>query len=368
MGILERLKGQEKGNVAEELSKGGFSKPAHVSIAGNRFTLVNDLGDELPWPQLALDVVIVEASKFSIRSYYDPSKPYDPNIKDEAPLCASQDGVTPDDGVRMQQSDYCSRCEMNKFGSDPRGRGGKACQEYKRLAITVIGDTNPHMAYLFGVSSGSHKNLRDYAAYVRRLPNSPDMDQIITRVEFESQGVLKFTPIGWVDGALRQRLIETAETGRYDMVLAVTKQGVAAPALAAPQDKAVAQLREAHFQAQSAPQSFAQAPHEVKFREGMSGVEMTATQYTPGFMQEALGAAVKEEPKRRGRKPKEEPAPGRTAPAPMQGGFQPSPSNPFAGFGQNAGQQQPTFGIQEQPDGLTDEMEAALAKFMESGA
>ena len=357
MGILEKLRGQEKGNVAEELAKGGFSKPAHISIAGNRFTLVNDLGDGLPWPQLALDVVVVEASKFSIRSYFDPSKPYDPNIKDEAPLCASQDGVEPDDGVRAQQSDYCSRCEMNKFGSDPKGRGGKACQEYKRLAITVIGDPNPSMAYLFGVSSGSHKNLRDYAALVRRLPNKPgmaepDMSDIITRVEFESQGVLKFTPIGWVDGTLRERLIATAESGRYDMVLEVRKQGVMTAARIAPQDKAVAQLRDAHFQAQSAPQAFAQAPVE--------------------------------EPKERARKPKEEPPPGRTAPAPNPfppmgsvKGFQPSPGNPFAGFAsqtpppppiQGSVQAPATFGIQEKPEGLTDEMEAALAQFMGSKA
>lgn len=366
MGILERLRGQEKGNVAEELSKGGFSKPAHISIAGNRFTLVNDLGDESPWPQLAIDLVIVEASKFSIRSYWDPAKPYDPNNKDEAPLCASQDGVTPDDGVQRQQSDYCSRCEQNKFGSDPKGRGGKACQEYKRLAVTVIGDPNPGMAYLFGVSSGSHKNLRDYAAYVRRLPNSPDLDRIVTRVEFESQGVLKFAPIGWVDAKLRERLISTAESGRYDMVLEVKKQGVAVPALP-------------HAAPPAGGLGMVTPPAMTTFAPPLAA--------SPSLTPTQDGSAATASPTRRGRKPKEEPAPGRTSPAPQGGfpapmgasGFQPSPGNPFAGFAQQsnpapafpqaqAGMQPATFGIQEKPEGLTDEMEAALAQFMGSEA
>ena len=58
-------------------------------------------------------------------------------------------------------------------------------------------------------------------------------------------------------------------------------------------------------------------------------------------------------------------------------GFQPSPGNPFAGFAsqtpppppiQGSVQAPATFGIQEKPEGLTDEMEAALAQFMGSKA
>ena len=237
MTIAERRRTRSFGLTAE-LAKGGFAKPAHISIKGNRFTLVSAQGDETPWQSLALDVVIAGFNPVSLRTFYDPSKPYNPNAsaEDQTPLCSSEDGVGPREGVLQPQSSTCAQCPRNAWGSDPRGGKGKACSEYKRLAAVVVGDPNPLAGYMFGISGGSHKNLRDYAKFVSDLPPQgavkPELENVVTRVEFESQGVLKFTAIGWPDAQTNDKIDKLAEMGLLDQVVGL---GQGAPALPAPQ-------------------------------------------------------------------------------------------------------------------------------------
>ena len=260
--IAERRRNRQFG-LTEELAKGGFVKPAHISIKGNRFTLVSAQGDETPWQQLYLDVVIAGSNPLSLRVFYDPSKPYNPNAspEDQAPLCSSDDGVGPREGVLQPQAATCVQCPRNAWGSDPRGGKGKACNEYKRLAVAVVGDPNPLAAYMFGISGGSHKNLRDYAKYVADLPAQggmkPELETVITRVEFESQGVLKFTAIGWVDNETNARLDKLAETGLLDQVVGL---GTSAPALPAPAQQAIAREQERRFNPPSVGMGVGQLP------------------------------------------------------------------------------------------------------------
>jgi len=261
--IAERRRTRTFG-LTEELAKGGFAKPAHISIRGNRFTLVNAQGDEFPWQSLALDVVIAGFNPVSLRVFYDPSKPYSPNAapEDQVPLCSSDDGYAPREGVLAPQAATCAQCPRNAWGSDPKGGKGKACSEYKRLAVAVVGDPNPLAAYMFGISGGSHKNLRDYAKYVADLPAQngmkPELETVITRVEFESQGVLKFTAIGWVDDATNARIDKLADTGLLDQVVGLGAQGGAA--LPAPAQAAIQREQERRAPAQQSPFQQGQLP------------------------------------------------------------------------------------------------------------
>src|SRR3974390_474671 len=107
MGILaqRRAQGANAPRIVDDLGQGGFHRPAHISIADNRFTLVNALGDETAWPYMAIDIVIAASKPETIRTYFG-GHPYDKNADkaDKVPVCASQDGVTPDAGVSQPQA------------------------------------------------------------------------------------------------------------------------------------------------------------------------------------------------------------------------------------------------------------------------
>jgi hypothetical protein len=64
------------------------------------------------------------------RTYY--SKPYQPDVL-SAPDCYSFDGDAPHDQAKVPQSDRCSQCRFNEFGSAQNGKG-KACKEGARFA------------------------------------------------------------------------------------------------------------------------------------------------------------------------------------------------------------------------------------------
>jgi hypothetical protein len=87
-------------------------------------------------PSGHLDVVILAAAKNKSKSYY---KKYDTNQPEgERPICASLDGIVPDEDVVEKQSDSCALCPRNVWKADPdTGRKGRECTDYKRLAVFV---------------------------------------------------------------------------------------------------------------------------------------------------------------------------------------------------------------------------------------
>ena len=362
MGLRDRLLKQETGKTLDLLGT-GRSLPAHISIADNRFALVDDLGVSTPWPQLALDVVMLDVGEQSFRTYFDPSKPYNPKAEaeDKVPICVSADNVMPDADAQQPQSQYCANCPMNAWGSDPKGGKGKACQEYKRVAVAVLGGPEG-MVYRLGVPSGSHKNLRDFGAYIRTIPNVTDINDVTVRIEFESQGVLKFTPIGYAETQLLHYWADRVD--RIERVLSAEKPAGQRLTLS------------------MAPQTFAPQPVQQAHQPAMLG----QGQFPP-FGGQPQPTQPPAEPAKRTRRTKAEmeaaraAEPGRTS-APPPGvvqGFVPQPS-PFgqaqpSPFGQAQpspfGQAQPaqnqtpnTFGLNPAPQGIDAQMGAALDQFM----
>jgi hypothetical protein len=88
-------------------------------------------------PSGHLDVVILEAAKGKSKSFY---KAYDANTAEgDRPICASIDGVVPDNDVTQKQSDTCALCPRNVWKTDATtGRKGRECTDYKRLAVLVM--------------------------------------------------------------------------------------------------------------------------------------------------------------------------------------------------------------------------------------
>src|SRR5207245_2684442 len=75
------------------------------------------------------------------------------------------------------------------------GKQTKACSDAKKLAIMVPGI--PDQVFLLRVPPASLKNLAKYTQTL--LGHGVDLPDALTHLEFESQGVLKFTPVGYVD-------------------------------------------------------------------------------------------------------------------------------------------------------------------------
>jgi hypothetical protein len=177
-----------------------MGSPPHISIAGNRFTLIDDAGNEKPIQTLFLDVCVIDANQAVSKIYFDPRIPFEPGgDNSNPPICWSDNGIGASVQASVPQNTSCQMCPQNAWGSatsKATGKPVKACNDVKKLAVLIPG---MEMVFLLRVPPASLKNL---AKYTQTLAgHGVDLPDAVTRLEFESQGVLKFTPMGYVDAA-----------------------------------------------------------------------------------------------------------------------------------------------------------------------
>lgn len=191
---------QKRDLVGAALGGINAGSPAHISIAGNRFTLVDDAGNQKPVQTLYLDVCVIDANPSVSKIYFDPRIPFEPGgDNSNPPICWSDNGVGASAQAAQPQNTSCQLCPQNAWGSavsKATGKPVKACNDVKKLAVVVPGT---ELVFLLRIPPASLKNL---AKYTQTLAgHGVDLPDAITRLEFESQGVLKFTPMGYVDEA-----------------------------------------------------------------------------------------------------------------------------------------------------------------------
>jgi hypothetical protein len=237
--------------ISDEMIAGiSAGMPPHLSIAENRFTLVDAGGFEKVVPTFHLDVCVIGSNDKISRIFFDPSKPFDPKRPDGVPpLCWSDNGIGPSKQSSLPQSPTCAVCPHAEWGSaisKQTGKGVPACQSGKKLAFIVPGDAD-NIVYMFKVPPASLKNLQAYVKTLasntisKRKASPPD---VITRLEFDGQGIVKFTPSAVVDEDTFNRTelayssnIIAQITGRDDLPIDPTRQlapPVATNALAGP--------------------------------------------------------------------------------------------------------------------------------------
>jgi len=227
----------------------GGNMPPHVSIKDNRFTLVDAGGNEKQHDKLYLEVVIADVNPAISKVYYEGK--YDPKAENVGPTCFSDNGVGPSSQATKPQNAVCSTCPMNAWGSavsQMTGKQTKACNDAKKIAV-IVPELGNDMVFLLRIPPASLKNL---AAYARTLsgmslgsrPAEPS--DVVTRVSFESQGVLRFEPTSFIDErvcSLLEALDVSDKTaaivGRDDVVVGAlpapkTAVAIAAPAFVAP--------------------------------------------------------------------------------------------------------------------------------------
>lgn len=181
---------------------GGISSgsPAHISIAGNRFTLVDDAGNEKLIQTLFLDVCVIDANSAVSKIYFDPRVPFEPGgDNSNPPICWSDNGIGASAQASVPQNTSCQICPHNTWGSatsKATGKPIKACNDVKKVAVVAPGID---MVFLLRIPPASLKNWGKYCQTLGG--HGVDLPDALTRLEFESQGILKFTPVGYVDEA-----------------------------------------------------------------------------------------------------------------------------------------------------------------------
>lgn len=104
-----------------------------LRLRGETYTFVrSDDGSPLAY----LDVIILRQLPARSKSYY-PKGSFERG-EDGPPLCSSLDGVQPDPGVKQQQANACAICPRNEWKTNPEGRKGRECSDYKRLAVLIV--------------------------------------------------------------------------------------------------------------------------------------------------------------------------------------------------------------------------------------
>lgn len=148
-----------------------------ISLKGREFALVIG-GERKRSKERTLNVVIVDARASVSKSFY--KNPYDSDGEKTAPDCQSTDGVVPDAGVPMKQSDTCQLCPYNAWKSGTNGKG-KRCADTKTLVVVPANnlDGQPFQLQIPPAS------LKSFGAYVKLLDaNGIPVNGVVTQLSF----------------------------------------------------------------------------------------------------------------------------------------------------------------------------------------
>lgn len=255
--LPDYIQNRQSRGLAQRVSENlGTSSPPYLSIRDSKFILVDAAGNEQPIPTYEADpakcmrgqnpgpyadVVIVDVNNHVSRIFYDV--PFDPTAQSyQPPACFSHNGVAPSKLASSPQSPTCAACPNSAWGSatsNVSGKGIPACAQYQQIAVLVGGHDIP---FLVRIPPNSLKNYRAYAEQFRGQPF--DMDSVLTRLSFISQGTLAFIPSGYAPQqmlALSDKLIGVKATdamvGRLDVPIQEMLPSLtpaAAPPIAAP--------------------------------------------------------------------------------------------------------------------------------------
>ncbi len=145
------------------------------------------------------------------------------------PDCMSSDGIRPDSWCENQQSNLCSTCPMDQFGSKKSrtGKDAKACKDSKRLFI--VPDEDPETIYLLQIpqsNQASKKHLTGLGMKIRAGVKTKDGATIrlpmhAYKIEFGMDEdsdfpVVTYKIVGVHDEEAMKRVTEMKESAPWD--------------------------------------------------------------------------------------------------------------------------------------------------------
>ena len=197
--LPSRLKNQELDDVTKSLmGGGGGSTYKRISIKGNVFRMVSGGKEIATNEDRAMNVVIVAAAPDNSRTYYEGQYKEGEAIR---PACWSNDGKTPDKGVKNPQASTCASCPQNIKGS---GQGdSRACRFSRRLAVVLEGDMDGDVYGLtlpatsvFGKGEEGKLPLQAYATHIGQF--GCPVTAVVTEMRFDIKSPtpkLTFKPV-----------------------------------------------------------------------------------------------------------------------------------------------------------------------------
>jgi hypothetical protein len=355
----------------------GSTMPPHISIGGNRFTLIDAANNEIPVPTFDpkigpyLDACIIDVADVMSRVYFAGN--YDPSAEGTRPDCFSDNGVGPSIASSSPQAPTCAACPRSEWTKvNANGKKVPWCSHKYKIALLIPGfDT----VFLLAVPPNSHGPLREYLNTCKG--NGALAANLITRISFISQGTLQFHPLNWIDdtvATLRQAAYAEKKTdalvGRTDVARPAGAIGVAG--------QIAPNTGQGGPQAQTLPAPQVQQP--VPFNPGTaSSAPAAGTSWPTTTVAPSAATAPTAEPTtRRRRRTAAEmaastpqgangAAPAPQAPFPHPGQQQPQGTQAFVANAPSQQAPQGSFGVAEgQPATANPELAGMLDNFFKS--
>jgi hypothetical protein len=188
----------------------GSAMPPHVSIAGNKFTLIDAANNELQgaWFDQAIgvyiDACIVDVNNVKSRVYFAGA--FDSSAEGVRPDCFSDNGTGPSISANSPQGATCQPdperkgygCFWSVWGSKINQNGKKvpACSEKQKMALLIPGYNT---LFLLAVPPNSHGPLREYTEHCKA--HGVNMANLMTRIWFApgEVGTLLFRGLSYID-------------------------------------------------------------------------------------------------------------------------------------------------------------------------
>ena len=222
---------QGQSSLADGMSGESLNK---ITLKPDRTFSLSVNGQEIQRMPSPVQVVIQDFNPGVSRSYY--STAYDPSAKATAPDCYSADGVMPALNAKNRQHSQCDACPMNV-----KGERGKPCRTFKRLVVTLVGDTEPGRLFQLDSSATStfgdeypHENKLNLKGFAAKMAES-GLNQNIMVVNLHSDmnvdyQKMLFEPVGFIPEADYNAMLSTLDPAGLAKYVKVEYGSAAQPA------------------------------------------------------------------------------------------------------------------------------------------
>jgi hypothetical protein len=205
---------------------GGGGTGKRISIRGGVFRMIVGGKEVAQNDERAMNVIVVRSAEKTSRSYYAGTYVEGQN---SAPSCSSNDGVTPDKGVKDPQSTSCQNCQQNIKGS---GQGdSRACRFNQRIAVALENNLAGDVYQLslpgqsiFGTGDNGKMPLQQYAKFLggHGIP----VTAVVTEMRFDTSSATPKLTFRAVRPLSVEELAESKAQGDSADALAAVTQTV----------------------------------------------------------------------------------------------------------------------------------------------
>lgn len=224
---------------ASEFAVASRARFPTISIGDNRFTAIDEEGNETVLGLKHFDFIVVDANPNTSKIYF--ASGYDPT-KSSAPDCYSDNGLFPDIRVARPQASDCTNCPMNMWGSAKSNLSGKdikACSDYKKLAVIPFDANGNELGiHMFRLSPASGPNWGKHVAELARIRITDDLGVnprfVMNRAFWsDKKNVMAFEMIDFLDEGELSYVEEVRDAGKFIDWIGTDDQSQRRPQLAA---------------------------------------------------------------------------------------------------------------------------------------